>query len=151
LLVAKAKPEDDAEHVLERERRLASLRNAYSSPLYGTIPVLGFEYAEGVRIRLEQCANSWWCVFDPVTFVEIPREQQGSAEDWRRERWARRYNESWSNIIDAWATMLGTSDDGAIRACGLAPALGVDAIFSTSTVTAWSRPAHTHDYFTRAR
>jgi SIR2-like domain len=161
--------EDDAR---PRERRilLDRLLAAYGSPLHGTVPELGYPFSEGVRLRLEQCADRWWCVFDPFTFVEVPRIQevpdQGDdpdrvaaigfqrgdpAGDWRRERWAQKYNTAWAKIIDGWAHLLASSDDSTIKACGVPEGEGVDAVFGLSSVTAWSRPAHQHEYFERRR
>lgn len=170
VLVIQGKPGEGAERTQERRKRLARLQSAYDSSLGGTVPKLGFPYSEGVRIRLEYCADRWWCVFDPFTFVEVPKVQEaplgredsdGSAMagspkgdpagDWRRERWARKYNGPWTKIIDEWSRLLSSSNDGTIRACGIPEEAGLDAVFSISNVTAWSRPAHQHEYFERRR
>lgn len=170
VLVAPRKLGKDGEHTREYRQRLASLQAAYASSLSGIVPELRFPYIEGVRLRLEQCAGRWWCVFDPFTFVELPKTQEapldgddlGSfattssqrgdpAGDWRRERWALRYNGAWTKIIDGWAHLLAGSDDGTIRAYDLPDETGIDAIFGISEITAWSRPAHQHKYFERRR
>jgi hypothetical protein len=151
-------------------RRLHNLQAAYGAPLVGVVPGLGFPYSEGLRIRLEHCAGRWWCVFDPFTFVDVPRSEEASPEgeeegdaapsrlyggdpagDWRRERWAPKYNSAWANIINAWADLLSSPKDEEIRAFNITEAAGVDAAFGVSKVTAWSRPAHLHEYFERKR
>lgn len=172
VLVAQGKPGEDEVRKKERRQRLASLQLAYDAPLGGTVPELGFPYSEGIRLRLEHCAGRWWCVFEPFTFIEIPKPKEGSssderqssepaaaelrggdpAGDWRRERWARRYNGAWTKIIDAWAHLLSAAEDETtIRACGIPEDAGVDAVFGLSNVTAWSRPSHEHQYFERQR
>lgn len=168
VIVAQDKLGEISERTTERCQRLAKLQLAYDSPLCGTVPELGFPYNEGVRLRLEHCADRWWCVFDPFTSIEVPNVQKelldnedagkfgtsgfhrgDPAGDWRRERWARKYNLAWTKIIDAWAQLLCNSDDGTIRAFGISEKTGVDAVFGLSNVTAWCRPAHKHAYFER--
>lgn len=170
VLVASGKPGEDEHRTHMRQQRLARLQHAYESSLSGTVPELGFPYTEGVRLRLEHCANRWWCVFDPFTFIDFPKVKEAPTEDedssrlatmglhngdpagdWRRERWATKYNRPWTNIIDAWADLLCTSEDDTIRAFGTTPETGMDAVFGMSSVTAWSRPAHHHAYFERQR
>jgi hypothetical protein len=104
-----------------------------------------------------------------MTHVEIPRLEaeensidKESAEtlpgplrkgdpviDWRRERWATRYNPVWARILAAWATMLAGDGSQPLRALGLKDGTGQDAVFRLSAITAWSRPSHDHDYFLR--
>lgn len=159
------KPEVAAQH----EKQLAELKGAYSTALTGTIPQLGFTFNEGVQIRLEKLSNGWWCAFEPFTHVELPRQEDDKAIaevdstdipfqnfgrgdpaiDWRRERWATRYNRAWAQIIAAWARMLSGERDSPLLALGLKNDEGLDAEFRLSPITAWSRPGHEHDYFIR--
>lgn len=154
---------------------LAGLRDAYGTALTGTIPDLGFPYHEGVFLKLDQVEGRWWCGFEPHTFVDTPRsnfperatpDQPEPADlapaharpsrggdpagDWRRERWAQRYNRNWARIIDAWAKLL-TVEGGRTRAFGLQDGAGIDAKFEISPVTGWSRPGHHHVYFDRSK
>ena len=145
---------------------------AYSTALTGTIPQLDFPFNEGVQIRLENLHSGWWCAFEPFTHVEFPRQESdkgGRAEvdstdvssqslrrenpaiDWRRERWATRYNRPWARIIAAWAKMLAGAGGSPLLALGLKNNEGLDAEFRLSPITAWSRPRHEHDYFIRSR
>lgn len=164
----------------ERARRdklaLTHLRNAYGSALTGTVPGLGFPFQEGLFLKLDYIEGRWWCGFEPYTFVRIPRSnfvrESGSNEpngadedpmgarpdrggdpagDWRRERWAQRYNKNWASIIDAWAQLLTTAGGGTRRAFGLEAGSGIDAVFVISPITGWSRPAHHHPYFDRSK
>jgi hypothetical protein len=153
-----------------REARLskqAKLRNAYSAALYGTTPQ-GYPFYEGVELHLEQAAERWWLTFEPATFVEVPypdRTQEppnvdavlerprfvDPTVDWRRERWAKRYNNVWAAIIDAWANFIAGDGSRPLLATGVAQDEGIDAVFKLSPVTAWSRPSHDHAYFHRNR
>ncbi|MBL8266383.1 SIR2 family protein, partial [Steroidobacter sp.] len=170
VLIARGKPDEDRKRTEARRRRLAKLRSAYGVELAGTVPALDFPYVEGVRLRMEHIADRWWCVFEPATFVDLPRREEtlhpdpdadelsrafvpggDPVADWRRERWALKYNVAWTKIIDAWAQLLSNSADEQLQAFGIAPGAGLDAVFGVSGVTAWSRPAHTHAYFERQR
>lgn len=170
LVVAAPRSGEDGEHTRTRERRLARMRAAYGASLTGSVDNLGYPFQEGVHLKLEQIEEQWWCGFEPFTFVDVPREPAAAATepkrdelgrsnvyagdpagDWRRERWARKYNRNWSEIIDAWASLLTDAEDGRTSAFGLQSHEGVDATFSLSPVTAWSRPSHHHVYFDRTR
>jgi hypothetical protein len=177
LVVAAPQECEGQDKISLRTQKLSRLRAAYESALTGSVPNLGFPFQEGVFLKLEQIEERWWCGFEPYTFVDTPRlelsEQAmridpGSAErnplimpferrggdpagDWRRERWAPKYNKQWAAIIDAWATMLASTQDGTVRAFGLDESAGVDAVFTVSQVTGWSRPGHHHPYFERTK
>lgn len=177
LVVAAPREGEAQEKALKRAQDLAQLRAAYESALTGSVPKLDFPFHEGVFLKLEQIEERWWCGFEPYTFVDIPRPEQpeqamqldpASAEhdalgvplerrggdpagDWRRERWAPKYNKQWAAIIDAWATLLTSTVDGTVRAFGLEEGTGIDAVFTVSRFTGWSRPGHHHTYFDRTR
>jgi NAD-dependent SIR2 family protein deacetylase len=175
LLVAGPREGEDQEWARKRALDLARLRAAYEANLTGRVPKLDFPFHEGVFLKLEQIEDRWWCGFEPYTFVDVPREQLDQtppteatsvqealgvqygrrrgdpAGDWRREHWATKYNKNWANIIDAWAAMLTTTKDGTVRAFGIDQQAGVDASFSISTQTGWSRPGHHHPYFERTK
>ena len=104
----------------------------------------------------------------PITDVNVPRKTNNgipervitpkaearqtvpsaAIEDWRRERWAKRYNATWSRIIAAWSQVLA-GGDGKVSALGLEASTGLDAEFQISPIGAWSRPGHDHEYFRR--
>lgn len=150
IVVAGSNPRD--------RERLAPLQRAYSDSLFGTVPGATLPFAEGVRIRLEHHLDHWWCVFDPFTWVDFPRRERANegeledtplphrghadpAGDWRTERWARRYNPKWSVIVDTWASLLVSGPEDTTHAVGLHDRSGIDALFTISGTTAWSRPA----------
>jgi hypothetical protein len=153
-----------------RNERISALGQAYSAALVGSIPELGLPFYEGVRIRLEAVAGRWWCVFDPATYVETPartsaggggtpgstvgvpqpRPNSDPAADWRRERWARRYNGAWARILDAWSRIL-SRDEADLPSLNVPEDQGIDAVFRLSLATAWSRPAHDHPQFATPR
>jgi hypothetical protein len=176
VVVAAPRDGDDADRVRRNGQALTNLQAAYGSALTGTVPGLGFPYQEGVFLKLEHIGGRWWCGFDPYTFVDIPRSRLGvegirgtphapdldplgtrpdrggdPAGDWRRERWAQRYNKNWAGIINAWAQLLTTTGGVTRRAFGLEDGSGIDAVFEVSSVTGWSRPGHHHVYFDRSR
>lgn len=162
VVVGHPNPKIPAE-VQRRDRRmLQPLRQAYGRELFGSIPSLDLPFAEGIRIRLEGHDQRWWCVFEPFTWIDLPRQPSGppegrhispgsrersnhrslrnAIEDWRRERWAQLYNPKWSRVIDAWSHTLASADQGTMKAIGLQNRRGVDAGFAISSVTAWCRP-----------
>ena len=142
----------------------------------GTVPGLDLQFQEGVFLKLDHVDGRWWCGFEPYTFVPIPMvtapheadpdtpvahnlDPMGArpdrrvdpAADWRRERWAQRYNRNWAGIIDAWAQILTATRNGTRSAFGLEDGSGIDAAFVVSPVTGWSRPGHHHAYFDRSK
>ncbi|VBG63366.1 SIR2 family protein [Burkholderia pseudomallei] len=160
--------DSDKETPEARETRLArqaKLRNAYSSALYGETPQ-GYPFQEGVELHLEQAADRWWLTFEPTTFVDVPYPESAHDRpdtetsldrprfvdptiDWRRERWAQRYNHVWAAIIDAWADTLAGDGSRVLLTTGVPQDEGIDAVFKVSPITAWSRPSHEHAYFQR--
>ena len=173
LNIATPRDGDNPDRIRRDEQILSKLRDAYGSALTGKVPKLGFPFQECITIKLEQVDNRWWCGFEPYTFVQIPRpdapdastpdepadadpigaraERGGDpAGDWRRERWAQRYNKNWAAIIDAWSQLLTGGREPA-RAVGLDDGAGIDAVFELSRYTGWSRAGHHHAYFDRSR
>ncbi|MFZ3127834.1 MAG: SIR2 family protein [Rhodoferax sp.] len=171
LVITSPRDGEEVERTQKRIADLAPLRAAYASALTGKVDKLGFPFQEGVFLKLEKIEERWWCGFEPYTFVDIPRDAQVSpagteddpfgvpqerrmgdpAGDWRRERWALRRNKEWATIIDAWAKMLTSTRDGTVRAFGLEEGAGIDAVFTVSQFTGWSRPSHHHSYFERTK
>ena len=177
LVVAPPRDGDDPKRTRGLQQSLTRLQNAYGSNLVGSVPNLGFPFQEGVHIKLEQVNGKWWCGFEPYTYVQIPhdygpladvaegpdlelaREEMGMlrarridpAGDWRRERWAQRYNKHWAGIIGAWAELLAEVGGTTQTAHGLKEGLGIDAVFKVAPVTGFSRPSHHHAYFDRSK
>lgn len=176
IVVAAPREGEDPERAQSNVKALARLKSAYGDPLTGTVEGLGFPYQEGVSVKLDHIDGRWWCGFEPYTFVSLPRSdfpQEGApakandiqpdpmsarperggdpAGDWRRERWAQRYNRAWAGIISAWAHLLTSSESGERRAFGLYDGSGIDAVFKVSPTTGWSRPGHHHPYFDRSK
>lgn len=177
LVVAKPREGDEPERTRRQQQSLSQLREAYGTNLFGTVPKFGFPFQEGVQLKLEQVNGKWWCGFEPYTFVQLPRlgtlqaegvdglvgdqapvemgrqgEHRGDpAGDWRRERWAPRYNRNWANIIGAWAQLLTETGGTTRSAFGLEEGTGIDAVYRVSPVTGYSRPSHHHPYFDRTK
>lgn len=161
IVVTADNPARTAEQRARDRERLAPLKQAYGAALTGTVPGGSLPFAEGVKIRMERHGSQWWCVFDPFTWIDFPRRNADDDEedettsppwilhradpvaDWRRERWATRYNRSWASLLDAWAGLLVSGPEDAPQAIGLRDRTGIDAEFRISRTTAWSRPATT--------
>lgn len=136
---------------------LAALHQAYGVPLTGTVQKIDRPFAEGIHVRLEHWDGRWWFVYDPFTWVHLPRPpEEGSegesrgqgrnaslprtvASDWGRERWAQRYNPRWNEIIDAWAKLLAPTAITQVTAHRV-DGDGVNAAFQIANVTAWCSP-----------
>lgn len=177
LVVASPREGEDLERARLRSQGLAQLSAAYGGAITGRVPRLNFPYQEGVFLKLEQIEGRWWCGFEPATFVDAPKAEQavqpGSdgaalsardpigrfseaksgdpAGDWRRERWAQKYNRQWAPIVEAWTKLLTTTRDGSVRAFSLDDGAGVNAVFAISPISGWSRPGHQHMYFDRTK
>lgn len=177
LVVATPRDGDDPERTRRQQQILSRMREAYGTSLVGAVPKLGFPFQEGVHLKLELVDGKWWCGFEPYTFVQLPRPDTSKAEDaddlvanrapvekgmqaerrgdpagdWRRERWAPRYNRNWASIIGAWAQLLTQTGGTSRSAFGLEEGTGIDAVFGVSPVTGYSRPSHHHDYFDRSK
>jgi hypothetical protein len=170
LVVAPGKPDESHDRVQRRAEQLAELTSAYQSKLTGLVPDLAVPYQEGVHIKLDEFEKRWWCGFEPFTFVDVPRPDSyqghhadgGTSEDvatwrgdpagdWRRERWAQKYNREWSKIIAAWARLLTSVDSAKLSAFNVPDGMGIDARFGVSPTTAWSQASHHHSYFDRTK
>ena len=151
-----------AGHVVQRhEEQLDGLRRAYGTALTGSVPSIQQPFAEAVQIRLEYWDGRWWLVYEPYTWVDLPRVEEddpaldrfsrslssapnGSsskffAADWRRERWAQRYNPTWNKIIAAWAKLIAPESETELLAHHF-ESEGINAAFRLSWTTAWSSP-----------
>ena len=144
-----------------RQLALDKLRRAYQSALGGTVPDIGCPFAEAIQVRIEVWDDRWWLVYEPYTWVDLPRNGQGQepreeghrysavtpndstpqskAASWRRERWASRYNRTWHDIVEAWA-MLIAPESVVELSTHYFPGPGVNAKFRLSCTTAWSSP-----------
>lgn len=176
LVVATPRDGEDPERTRQNRQVLTRLQDAYGSALTGTVPALKLPFQEGVFLKLDHIEGRWWCGFEPYTFVHIPRvtdpkignftesgtvhsnamgtnlERGGDpAGDWRRERWAQRYNRNWAGIIDAWAQLLTGTGGRTSDTFGLDDSSGIDAAFEISPITGWSRPGHHTNYFDRSK
>ena len=161
LVVANARPGQTADQAQRERDRLAPLKSSYGTDLVGTVPGTDLPYAEGLRLSLESRDGRWWCVFDPYTWVDFPRapaqsetsgaegeaerhrRSPGPAGDWRRERWARRYNPLWSSVLDSWSHLLVQGTEQELTALWFPEEPGINAAFKISRTTAWSPPART--------
>jgi len=140
---------------------LRSLSDVYGGGLTGVVPKAGIRFAEAIRVRLEHWDGRWWCVYEPYTWVDLPRPVDSDATteiedrdgisledhlqlrrisaDWRRERWAQRYNARWNDIISAWARVIAPQPESESSAHYF-EGTGINAFFRVSQTTAWASP-----------
>jgi hypothetical protein len=121
------------------ERDYSPLKAALGS-LNGKLPGLDIGWAEGVRLRLEYRLNRLWLLVEPMVWFDETqnRAARTAAQDFARERLARRYNLAWNKVLDGWADLLiGGSEETQLRAFGATD--GVDAAFKIGKVTAFTR------------
>ena len=152
------------DHVAQRHQELLEeLRGAYQAPLTGSVPRIGCSFAEGIRVRIEGWDGRWWLVYEPYTWVDVPSDDLESssrdsarhlesampgssprlvAADWRRERWAQRYNRQWNEILAAWAKLIAPAKQTELSTHYFSGP-GINAVFRVSSVTAWSSSAAT--------
>lgn len=145
----------------QHRESLNELQKAYGSALVGSVSGTEYPFAEAIRVRLEQWDNRWWFVYEPYTWVDLPRQDEEDSEadqssgyrnsaldrsspkdiasDWRRERWARRYNLNWHDIVAAWAKLIAPESETELSAYHF-EGKGIDAVFRVSWTTAWSSP-----------
>lgn len=143
IVVRPPDPERSDEGARRGRAELRTLQQAYSAALSGEVAAIHRPFAEAVDVALEHWNGVWWCVFEPFTWVELygaDTAGRDAAADWRRERWAQRYNTHWNKIIAAWAHLLAPVGGPAVAAHGV-DGEGIDAVFDVSNVTAWSTPA----------
>jgi hypothetical protein len=150
-LISASPPADRHDDRTNADRRLlGELEKGYQGRLFGTVPKIGRRYAEAIDVRLEFWLGRWWCVMTPFTWVERPARAGDAGPqrdpdidalaDWRRERWARRYNAAWNNIIDGWAHLLVSDKQATISSFGIGESEGIDASFTARQMTGWCRP-----------
>ena len=96
-------------------------------------------WREGIATRLDWADNRLWLLVEPRTvFDGINDDNRAAAADFARERTVKRYNKQLNDLIVFWADLLA-GDGGDLRA--LETGSGVDAVFSLSSITGFSRRA----------
>ena len=95
--------------------------------------------ARGLSARLDWADDRLWLLMEPRTvFHGITDDNKAAAADFARERTVKRYNRQVDQLIDFWADVL-VGEGAELRALGIAD--GVDAVFTLSSETAYSRRA----------
>lgn len=124
-------PTDLADNVWAPLKRLAG---SLSGEIAG---VSGLRWREGVGIRLDWADDRLWLLIEPrIVFDGITDANKAAAASFARERTVKRYNRQLNDLIDFWAELLAGND---LRALEIGD--GVDAVFSISGITAFSRRA----------
>ncbi|ABQ28185.1 SIR2 family protein [Geotalea uraniireducens] len=121
-----------------RESVWAPLKQLVGS-LNGTVSGFpGLHWREGIGTRLDWADERLWLLIEPRTvFDGINDENKAAAADFARERTVKRYNKQLNDLIVFWADLL--SGGGDLRALDIGG--GVDAVFSLSNITGFSRRA----------
>ena len=161
-VVVKPPTDRHPDHVVQRhEEQLDGLRQAYGTALTGSVPSIQRPFAEAVQVRLEHWDGRWWLVYEPYTWVDLPRVDADDeavdelsrslpsvpdassskfiAADWRRERWAQRYNPTWNKVIAAWAKLIAPESESELLTHYF-ESEGINGVFRLSWTTAWSSP-----------
>jgi len=119
---------------------LAPFRTVYGSDLYGALPKFdGRRYAEGVRLRFEYRLDSWWLLFEPFTWVEPHPERlrPDPVAPWIRDRWFKRRNREWAQMVAAWAAAIAPQPRTVVHAW-----TGDETTkFTLGGTTAWAVPS----------
>jgi hypothetical protein len=108
--------------------------------LAGIVPGTALPWAEAVRLRLDHKLGGLWLMVEPTVWYGEPTEPQtrGAAREFVRRRLAARFNRVSNSILDSWVDVLsGGQREFEVRAFGIAD--GIDAVFTISSVTAFSR------------
>lgn len=156
-------PDESRRDAIAREHReaLKELQRAYQTQLMGNVEGLDRPFAEGIHVRIEEWDGRWWLVYEPYTWVDLPRDDdvderldearrfsdrgwntsnpRSTAADWRRERWAQRYNRTWHAIVAGWAKLIAPESETDLCAHSI-EGPGANADFRLSWTTAWSSP-----------
>ena len=147
--------------VLKELQQAYQTQRANQTQLTGSVQGIGCPFAEGIRVRIETWDGRWWLVYEPYTWVDLPRDDdtdskshklsrytgtrsddsspKSAAADWRRERWAQRYNRTWHEIIAGWAKFVAPELETDLSAHYF-QGPGINAEFRLSWTTAWSSP-----------
>lgn len=145
LLARPVRRDEQSEHAARMREQAGRLRAAYRTDLIGRVPRLNLPFAEGVHLRLERRADRWWCVYEPFTWIDVPRdagdEVGPTIADWNRDRWAGRYNKAWADIIAAWADLFTGGQVATVTSNWIADGGGVAAQFVLGPINGWARPA----------
>lgn len=111
-----------------------------TNALIGTIPRTQLKWAEAVWIKLEYWLGRLWLLIEPTIWVERTEDDNlfSQSREFIRERLAGRFNPKWNEIVEAWSHIITNGQQqNEVKAFGIAD--GVDASFTISAVTAFSR------------
>ena len=128
-----------ADHKRASDPAFSQLRSAANS-LTGKVPQTGLTWAEALWIRLEYRLGRLWLLMEPTVWVERTNDDGMflKTREFIRNRLAGRFNVQWNRVIEGWTRVfVGNAEEREIRAFGIAD--GVDAAFTISSVTAFSR------------
>ncbi|MBB3205521.1 hypothetical protein FHS27_001321 [Rhodopirellula rubra] len=107
--------------------------------LAGQVPGTPYKFREAIRLRLDYQRDRLWLLIEPTVRVmgDLSLADRQMAKDFIRDRLARRYNDRWNALLDAWAFILF----GKNKTCEFASydcSSGVDACFEISRTSGFS-------------
>lgn len=123
----------------QTSKHLSKLKSA-TGTLTGTIPKSSLKWAEATHFRLECRLDRLWLLLEPTIWVEhtVDESENAAAQEFRRERLARRYNQASNAILEGWVHLIvGGKEEAELRAFGVGD--GIDATFLVGKTTAFSR------------
>jgi len=124
----------------ESASELSGLRGLTQS-VAGAVPRVELRWRESAEIRLESRLGKLWLLVSPTIWVEATedRTKESARAEFVRERTATRYNRLWNSLLDAWTEVLtGGLEECSFHCFGISD--GIDAAFTLSRITAFSRP-----------
>jgi hypothetical protein len=107
----------------------------------GAVPSVGLQWREAAEVRLEWRLGQLWFLLLPTVWVEATddRSREAARAEFVRERTATRYNRVWNSLLDVWTEIIsGGMEQGSFHCFGISD--GIDAAFTLSRITAFSRP-----------
>lgn len=121
------------------DQTFAPLRQATQN-ICGKVHQTELMWAEALWIKLEYRLERLWLIMEPTIWVERTDDDAEfhKKRDFIRERLAARYNSQWNTVIGAWASVITNGkEEDKIQLYGIGD--GIDAAFTVSSVTAFSR------------
>lgn len=106
----------------------------------GIVPQTQLKWAEAAWIKLEYWLDRLWLLIEPTVRVERTDDDAlfAQSREFIRARLAGRFNSKWNEMIEAWAHVItGGNQESTLKAFGIGD--GVDASFTLSAITAYSR------------
>ncbi|WP_051882337.1 SIR2 family NAD-dependent protein deacylase [Parvularcula oceani] len=114
----------------------------YPRAVSGVVGSTGINWNEACSLRLDFKGGRLWLLLEPKVHLEWGEEntaaQRNEANEFVRERTARRYNGPSNSLLESWRTILLGSADGDVSLSAGSFDKGIGASFTISTVSGFS-------------